>query len=60
MTGALAYVGVCVEAPSVVLVEEATCISYVKEKLFKWKVARFLLRKQRANHPFLIHRSKRG
>lgn len=39
MTGALAYVGVCGEAPSVVLVEEAECISYVKETLFKWKVA---------------------
>lgn len=41
MTGALAYVGVCGEAPSVVLVEEAECISYVKETLFKWKVAYF-------------------
>lgn len=41
MTGALAYVGVCGEAPSVVFVEEAECISYVKETLFKWMEAAF-------------------
>lgn len=39
LLGTLAYVGVCGEAPSVVLVEEAECISYLRETLFKWKVA---------------------